>query len=208
MSTSLLTITLIIILIIMICPIIVINIKSNKSKDKQIFKDITVIIGVINIIACVVLLSLWITPFKEGSIKKSNSKTTTTTTESTSTEDELSKAGFNELTLDEYLEKIKSSEKTIILIARPTCYYCQQFTPVLKQAKEELGLTINYINTDNLSSSDWDTFQKSLDYLNSEEWGTPLTLIVQNGEVLADNSGYVDLSTIKQFFTDNGLGNK
>ena len=70
-----------------------------------------------------------------------------------------------------------------------------------------MNLSINYINTDNLSQSDWDTFQNSLDYLNSEEWGTPLTLIVQEGQVLADNGGYVDLDTIKKFFTDNGFGN-
>ena len=208
MSTSLLITTLIIILIVMLCPIIIITIKSSESKDKEIFKNIAATIGVINVIACVILLSLWITPIKERDVKKSKYQTKTTTTVETTTEDELSKAGFNELTLDQYLEKINSSEKTIILIARPTCYYCQQFTPVLKQAMEDLGLTINYINTDNLSSSDWDTFQSSLDYLNSEEWGTPLTLIVQNKEVLADNSGYVELDIIEKFFTDNGLGNK
>ena len=44
------------------------------------------------------------------------------------------------LTQDEYLELLKSSDKQIILIARPTCYYCQKFTPVLKQAKEEMNL--------------------------------------------------------------------
>ena len=50
------------------------------------------------------------------------------------------------------------------------------------------------------------SFTESLDYLKSEQWGTPLTLIVQNGEAIAENNGYVELDTIKEFFTNNGFG--
>ena len=69
-----------------------------------------------------------------------------------------------------------------------------------------MNLTINYVNTDNFSEDDWTKFNSSLSYLNSEQWGTPLTLIVQNGEVVAENNGYTELEEIKKFFTDNGFG--
>ena len=71
---------------------------------------------------------------------------------------------------------------------------------------EDMHLTINYVNTDNFSSDDWSKFQNSFDYLASDEWGTPLTLIVQNGKIVDKNNGYVELDAIKEFFTKNGLG--
>ena len=108
--------------------------------------------------------------------------------------------------IDEYLNLLKSSDKQIILIARPTCGYCEKFTPILKQAMEDMNLTINYVNTDNFSSDDWTKFQSSFDYLASDEWGTPLTLVVQDGKIVDTSNGYVELDAIKEFFAKNGLG--
>ena len=71
---------------------------------------------------------------------------------------------------------------------------------------DDMKLTINYIDTDKFTNEDWTTFNSSLDYLNTEEWGTPLVLIVKNGQTVAINSGYVDLGTIKSFFEANGYG--
>ena len=71
---------------------------------------------------------------------------------------------------------------------------------------DDMDLTINYVDTDKFSNDDWDTFYASLSYLNENEWGTPLTLIVQNGEVVDVNQGYVELDTIKTFFSNNGFG--
>ncbi len=212
MTIGLLIITLIIILVLMISPIVVTLFISKKEKNKEIFGKIISASLIIDAIALIILLSLWVTPIKNNNLKFTNSKDASETTtkneetEEETTEDELSKAGFNELSLSEYLDLIKSPDKQIILVARPTCYYCQQFTPILKQAKDEMNLTVNYVNTDNLSKEDWTTFQNSLDYLSSEEWGTPLTLIIENGEVLDTNNGYVELDTIKEFFSKNGLG--
>lgn len=212
MTIGLLIITLIIILVLMMSPIIVTLITSKSEKDKGKFKNIISASLIVDAIALIILLSLWVTPIKNNNLKFTSSKDASETTtkneeiEEETTEDELSKAGFNELSLSEYLDLIKSSDEQVILVARPTCYYCQQFTPILKQAKEEMNLTVNYVNTDNLSKDDWSTFQNSLDYLNSEEWGTPLTLIVQNGEVIDANNGYVELESLKKFFSKNGLG--
>ncbi len=212
MTVGLLIITLIIILVLIISPVVITLVISKNEKNKEIFKHIISTSLIIDAVALIVLLSLWITPIKNNNLKFNNSegssKTTTNNEEAEEeiTDDELSKAGFKELSLSEYLDLIKSSDKQIILVARPTCHYCQQFTPILKQAKEEMNLTVNYINTDNLSTDDWSTFQNSLDYLSSEEWGTPLTLIVQNGKVLDTNNGYVELDSIKTFFSKNGFG--
>ena len=210
MTKGLLIITLIVMILLMICPVIVTLVISKNEKNKDLFKKIIATVLIIDLIAIIVLLALWIAPIKnkDFALKESTNSQNSKNSSSNSGDetDELSKAGFDEITLDEYLSLINSEDKSIVLVARPTCYYCQQFTPILKQAKEEMNLKINYINTDKFTEDDYKKFSNSLDYLKNTEWGTPLTLIVQNGDSVAENNGYVELSKIKEFFTKNGFG--
>lgn len=197
MTKGLLICSLIMVAFIAIAPIIVIALNLKKVKDKEILKSILLGISTFNVILLVLLICLWITPIKNNEFYIS---------EEVSTKVTLEDAGFNELTIDKYLELLKSSEKSIILVARPTCGYCEQFSPILKEAADDMGLTINYVNTDEFTNEDWDTFGNSLEYLAEEDWGTPLTLIVQDGKLVDANNGYVELDGIKSFFKENGLG--
>lgn len=199
MTTFLLIIIAIMVLVTMICSLITTIIEVKDEHAEELVKKVLSVVGIALLIVAVIGLAFGVSNAK-GDNEESNK---TSEIENVA----LEEAGFNEVALDEYLELIKSPEKNIILVARPSCGFCEQFAPVLKQAKEDLGLIVNYINTEKFSNEDWEVFSNSLDYLNSEEWGTPLTLIVQNGEVVAENNGYVELDTIKEFFTSNGLGN-
>lgn len=167
---------------------------AKESKKQDIVKKTLQIMGVVTLVIVLIVGAFGISTIKPSS--------STTSTEETV---DLAKT-FNEVSLDEYLELVKGSEKSIVLIARPTCSYCEKFAPILKQAMEDMNLTVNYIDTDKLSEDDWTTFSDSLDFLKNEEWGTPTVLIVQNGDSIAENQGYVELDTIKKFFTDNGFG--
>ena len=190
-------------LVTMVCSIIVTIMEVNDKKAQDLVKKALGITSIVLLVALVIGASVGVSHMDKT---KSNNKTTTTESSSDSSQTALEQAGFNKVSIDEYLNLIKSSDKQIILIARPTCGYCEKFTPILKQAMEDMNLTINYVNTDNFSSDDWSKFQNSFDYLASNEWGTPLTLIVQNGEIVDKNNGYVELDAIKEFFTKNGLG--
>ena len=196
MTNILLIIIAIMVLVTMVCTIITTALVTKKSKDNELVCKILKVFGIILVVAIVIGVAIGVSNIKKDDTNSDNNVETT----------ELEKAGFNEVTLSEYLDLVKSSEKSIILVARPTCGYCQKFTPILKQAMEDMNLTINYIDTDKFSEDDWAPFTESLDYLKSEQWGTPLTLIVQNGEAIAENNGYVELDTIKEFFTNNGFG--
>ncbi len=195
MTNILLIIILVMVLVTMISSIIgtVIIVKDNKAKDMV--KKVLAIASIVLLIVIVIAGAIGVSYLKKDNSKTNDNNTVT-----------LENAGFNEVTLNDYLDLIKKDEKSIVLVARPTCGFCEKFTPILKQAKDDMNLTINYIDTDKFSSDDWTTFNSSLAYLNSEEWGTPLVLIVQNGEVLAENNGYVELDQIKEFFTSNGYG--
>lgn len=195
MTLFLLIVIALMLLVTMVCSIITTILEVKEKKANELVKKVLGITSIIIIIIAVIGLAVGV-----SSLKDDNSNNNTTE------EVALEEAGFNEVTLDEYLELINKSEKSIILVARPTCSYCEAFAPILSEASKDLNLTINYIDTDKFSDEDWGTFTDSLDYLSNEEWGTPLTMIVQNGSVVDTNNGYVELDTIKDFFTTNGLG--
>ena len=183
-----------------LCSIYTAIIVSKDTKKKDLVKKLSTIMVVIVGVVLILALSVVVTNIDT---KSGDNTGSTTTTQTTST---LESAGFKEVTLDEYLELVKGSEKSIVLVARPTCGYCEQFAPILKQAAEDMNLTINYIDTDKLTEDNYETFTNSVSYLKENEWGTPTTLIVQNGDSVDVNSGYVELDTIKEFFTKNGFG--
>lgn len=191
MTMFLLILIAIMLLVTMICSIITTIIEVKDEHANGLVKKVLKVTGIVLVVVAVIGAAVGVSYLKNDDSKPNKTIT-------------LQTAGFNELSLNEYLEVIKKDEKSIILVARPTCSFCEKFSPVLKEAMDDMNLTINYIDTDKFSSEDWTTFSESLAYLNSEEWGTPLVLIVQNGEVLAENNGYVDLSTIKSFFKANG----
>lgn len=193
MNTFLLILILIVAVVTMVSSIISAIVITKHTKQEEMVGKLLKVFGVVLIVFIVILAAAGVSYFKDDSL--SSNKTVT-----------LETAGFNELSMDEYLELIKEDEKNIILVARPTCSYCELFTPILKEAKDDMDLDINYINTDSFTNEDWTKFNNSLSYLSEEDWGTPLTLIVQKSEVVADNGGYVDLSTIKTFFEENGFG--
>lgn len=140
-----------------------------------------------------------------------NGGSTTTTTSSTNnssndssdiSEDE--QADLNEIDIDEYLDLKEGSEASIIYIARPTCHYCQEMEPIVKNIVYEYGIEVNYLNTDELDDEGQSKLIKSDDYF-SEGYGTPLLLVVKDDEIVDIQEGLSDKDTTVNFFKDNGL---
>ena len=120
-------------------------------------------------------------------------------------EDEQS--DLNDIDIDEYLDLKESSDASIIYIARPTCGYCQQEEPIVKNIVYEYGITVNYLNTDNLDDDGQAKLIKSDDYF-SEGYGTPLLLVVKDDEIVDILKGLSDRDTIVNFFKENGFINE
>ena len=193
--TNILLISILVILVItMISSIMGTVLIAKYTKQTELAKKVGSVVAIVFLVLAVILGAVGISNISHEVKSVIDSSIT------------LENAGFNEVTIDEYLDLIKEDKQNIILVARPTCGYCEKFTPILKKAKDDMKLTINYINTDNFTSEDWEKFEASLDYYSNNEWGTPLVLITKNGEVVADNGGYVELDAIKSFFKANGYG--
>jgi thiol-disulfide isomerase/thioredoxin len=111
------------------------------------------------------------------------------------------------ISVAEYISLKESSKASIIYIARPTCSYCLVADPILKNIAYKYNLTINYINTDEISDDEALALVKSDGYF-SEGYGTPLLLIVKNNQIINVSEGLNIGSHYINFFKENGVINE
>lgn len=107
----------------------------------------------------------------------------------------------DEINVDKYLELIDGNSKSFILVARPTCSYCQLVEPIIKKLIKDKDLTVYYLNTDDFSDDDTANFISS-----NEEWsegfGTPMLLVVGNGKILDMVDQATDTAHYNEFFDE------
>ncbi|MBQ8534478.1 MAG: thioredoxin family protein [Bacilli bacterium] len=103
-----------------------------------------------------------------------------------------------------YLDYYNGSETRIVLVGRPTCPYSSIAEPIIKKIAKDYNLDISYLNTDEFSDDDKVSFVKHNEMFN-EGYGTPLLLVVSNGNVEASLSGLTDTEHFIQFFKAYGL---
>ena len=170
------------------------------SKKKEQIKNATIII--------LVLVIVFGGSFLASEVKSDKSKSNNTTTtnkqenNTTSNDDEISEdkqAELNSIDIDKYLSLKKGSDKSIIYISRPTCHYCQQEDPIMKNIVYETKVTVNYLNTDELDDDGNTKLIKSDDYF-SEGYGTPLILVVQKNKIVDKIEGLTSKEDIVSFF--------
>lgn len=111
---------------------------------------------------------------------------------------------FTTINVDKYLEYYKSPEKSIVLVARPTCGYCQIAEPIIKKIAKDYDLTINYLNTDAFSGDDTSNFVNHNEFF-KEGFGTPLLLIVSNNQIVSSIDGLTDTAHYIDFLKTNRL---
>ena len=98
---------------------------------------------------------------------------------------------------DEYNDILSESGKYIVTIGQTGCSHCTATKPVLNQIAKEYNIVINYLNITEMSQSEINSFTNSLmeigyddkDFLEKGSFGTPLTLIIENGRVVSYVSG-------------------
>lgn len=118
------------------------------------------------------------------------------------------------ITIDEYLELMKSDTKKIIYIARPSCSFCIKQSPILKRVASKYELEINYLNTENFydatiqdyTEDGYKLINSAKEYANG--FGTPNTIIVQNGEIVDGIFQYSEASELEDLFERNGFINE
>lgn len=110
-------------------------------------------------------------------------------------------------------EELISSGLHIIVIGQTSCSHCIAIKPALSTVAGDYNLTINYINLTKLSDEEASKLSDSLktieyndpDFLEDGSFGTPLTLIVENGKVKRYISGERSISQLIREFKKAGL---
>lgn len=187
-----------------------------NDRNKKIVTGIVVAVGVILVCALCYFASSAVSA-KAGDNYSESDNSNSSTTSSSSASDMTSRAqeesanvpddeqkDFNDIDIDEYLDLYDGSEDSIVLFSRPTCGFCQIAEPILHHIAYQYKLTINHVNTDEMSSSDETKLVESDDYF-SDGFGTPLLVVVSNGEIVDMVSGLVDTENYVKFFTKHGF---
>lgn len=117
------------------------------------------------------------------------------------------KKEFTQINVDKYLEYYAGEENKIILVARPTCHYCQIAEPILQNISFKYNIEINYLNTDEFSDDDQTKFINSDDTF-KDGFGTPFLLIVSNNKIVSSVNGLTDEDHYISFFKTNGFINE
>lgn len=111
---------------------------------------------------------------------------------------------LTEIKIDTYLDYYNGNENKLVLIARPTCGYCQIAEPIIRKIIKDYDVEINYLNTDDLSGDDTVKFTSS-DAEFSNGFGTPMLLVVGNGKIVDKVDGLTDTAHYVDFIKRNNF---
>lgn len=112
---------------------------------------------------------------------------------------------FETIDADKFVEAYNGKETKVVYFGRSTCGYCVQFLPILQEAQAEYEYTTLYVDIESIDT-EGQTKIMALDTFFEENYGTtPITVLVQNGKIVASQIGYVDYATFTAMLEENGF---
>ena len=107
--------------------------------------------------------------------------------------------GLHQITYSQYNEFVDNDDAFILIIERAGCGYCQMYMPIIEEVANEKKIPIYYIDTDTLTSEEFNSLNKSNAYLKRNNWGTPTTLFMLGDRVLDSIGEYVGKDAFLKF---------
>lgn len=112
---------------------------------------------------------------------------------------------LNYLDLKTLKERFNNKKRSAIVIGQVYCSACIAYKPNLMEVADTKDAEIYYININETEEQD-----EIIKYLEKYkefqgDWGTPTTLIVEKGKIVASLSGYADSNTLTKFLTENKI---
>ncbi|MGW8959360.1 thiol reductase thioredoxin [Paenibacillus sp. NPDC055715] len=107
---------------------------------------------------------------------------------------------LSRISANETMDKFNSGEGFYFYIGRPSCYYCREFSPILKEFSWRISQPIYYYNQD---GGDWgpEIRQFLKDHINLQ--GTPTLAYIKDGKVVAQQVGTgVNADELQTIFAD------
>lgn len=117
-------------------------------------------------------------------------------------------SAFIEMTSDQALEAIKSSEMKVIYFGRSGCGFCRQYVPVLTALQDTYGFQTIYVDTDKLTSADAEKWMALNEYVQQNFGPTPFTLVAKDGGYVAAQLGAMNEEGLAAFLESSGFQKK
>jgi len=106
---------------------------------------------------------------------------------------------LNYIDLKEYKTILAEKENNVIVIGQSTCPYCVKAKLILNEVVDETDAEINYLNISYFESEeDFKEFEGTLEILQTDTWGTPITMIVKEGKLV----DYIEGVTTKEEYIE------
>lgn len=168
-----------------------------KNKNNLIFGVVATIIIVI-----LVIVSPMLTKDKKTTKYSTNDQEifSRATIESNNVSDDEKKS-FDDIDVDTYLVVAHREEKSLVLVGRKGCEYCQIAEPIIQKIMHDNNLTVYYVSTDYFDEDSYQKFSSSNDLLKS--FATPLLMVVSNDQIVDYTEGLLDTDGYKKFLIKN-----
>ena len=101
----------------------------------------------------------------------------------------------------ENTDPFKNDDYTIILLASPTCYHCQEYKPIINKLANSNDFNLYFFEIDKLSSEDSKTLTTTFD-ISDFDGSVPYTFIINNNEVVGSKTGYSTRDAVVNFLTE------
>ena len=106
---------------------------------------------------------------------------------------------FYTINVSKFEELFEDDNSSLIYVGRPTCSFCVEMEPIIKEVAARENISTFYLNLDEITDTDRDRFLQMDSFLESGEWGTPFLFVVSNGQIsevkqigFTDEAGYRD----------------
>lgn len=113
--------------------------------------------------------------------------------------------GLQNITYKQYEYLLEQGEKFVVFLGATGCSWCEKFTPVMKEVAEENNITVYYLDIAKISSKQHTKLAQSSEWLSSNSWGTPTTVILSKEETFDVLEGYNEKDATITFLKENGL---
>ena len=112
---------------------------------------------------------------------------------------------YIEVSIDEYLEIIKSEGYHFMFVGSNQCSYCTMFKQSINEALKENSFNVYYVDLarEDVTDEQRDKLYASDKYFTEEDWGTPLNFLYKDGKRIDVISGYVDANELISFLQKN-----
>ncbi len=179
--------------------------QEKNSESKKINKGKSGKFTILILAAIIVFLIALFLPGNKGDVPENMELKPLTCDNDTDNIETSDDTTLNKVSCNGYQSLVEEQKDNLILIARPTCSYCTRYIPILEEIVDEYGITINYFDTDTLSSDENTQFYKSSSLYSSDDFGTPTLIITNNNKIKKYSIGYMEKDATVDWLKENGI---